>query len=68
MRIPLSWLGEYVDLEQGVTTEAVHEALVSVGLEEEDVHRFEVSGPVVVGEVLDLVPEPQKNGKTINWC
>ncbi|ROP45388.1 MULTISPECIES: phenylalanine--tRNA ligase subunit beta [unclassified Rathayibacter] len=68
MRIPLSWLGEYVDLEQGVTTEAVHAALVSVGLEEEDVHRFEVSGPVVVGEVLDLVPEPQKNGKTINWC
>ncbi|MWV49549.1 phenylalanine--tRNA ligase subunit beta [Rathayibacter sp. VKM Ac-2803] len=68
MRIPLSWLGEYVDLEQGVTTEAVHAALVSVGLEEEDVHRFEVTGPVVVGEVLDLVPEPQKNGKTINWC
>lgn len=68
MRIPLSWLGEYVDLEQGVTTEAVHAALVSVGLEEEDVHRFDVSGPVVVGEVLDLVPEPQKNGKTINWC
>ncbi|QHC62352.1 phenylalanine--tRNA ligase subunit beta [Rathayibacter festucae] len=68
MRIPLSWLGEYVDLDEGVTTEAVHAALVSVGLEEEDVHRFEVSGPVVVGEVLDLVPEPQKNGKTINWC
>ncbi|NRG41965.1 phenylalanine--tRNA ligase subunit beta [Rathayibacter sp. VKM Ac-2835] len=68
MRIPLSWLGEYVDLEQGVTTEAVHAALVSVGLEEEDVHRFDVSGPVVVGEVLDLFPEPQKNGKTINWC
>ncbi|QHC58299.1 phenylalanine--tRNA ligase subunit beta [Rathayibacter sp. VKM Ac-2760] len=68
MRIPLSWLGEYVDLEQDVTTEAVHAALVSVGLEEEDVHRFEVTGPVVVGEVLDLVPEPQKNGKTINWC
>ncbi|MBF4463599.1 MULTISPECIES: phenylalanine--tRNA ligase subunit beta [unclassified Rathayibacter] len=68
MRIPLSWLGEYVDLEQGVTTEAVHAALVSVGLEEEDVHRFDVSGPVVVGQVLDLTPEPQKNGKTINWC
>ncbi|MBO0984487.1 phenylalanine--tRNA ligase subunit beta [Rathayibacter sp. SD072] len=68
MRIPLSWLGEYVDLEQGTSTESVHAALVSVGLEEEDVHRFEVSGPVVVGQVLDLVPEPQKNGKTINWC
>ncbi|KZX22590.1 Phenylalanine--tRNA ligase beta subunit [Rathayibacter tanaceti] len=68
MRVPLSWLGEYVDLEHDVTTEAVHAALVSVGLEEEDVHRFEVTGPVVVGEVLDLAPEPQTNGKTINWC
>lgn len=46
----------------------MHAALVSVGLEEEDVHRFEVTGPVVVGEVLDLAPEPQTNGKTINWC
>ncbi|PTL74174.1 phenylalanine--tRNA ligase subunit beta [Rathayibacter caricis DSM 15933] len=68
MRIPLSWLGEYVDLEPGTSTESVHAALVSVGLEEEDVHRFDVSGPVVVGQVLEFTPEPQKNGKTINWC
>ncbi|QWL28422.1 phenylalanine--tRNA ligase subunit beta [Rathayibacter toxicus] len=68
MRIPLSWLGEYVDLEPGVTPEDVHAALVSVGFEEEDIHRFDVTGPVVVGQVLDLVPEPHKNGKTINWC
>jgi hypothetical protein len=25
-------------------------------------------GPLVVGRVLSKVPEPQKNGKTINWC
>src|SRR4051812_15329772 len=25
-------------------------------------------GPIVVGRVLSKVPEPQKNGKTINWC
>src|SRR3712207_3024173 len=36
--------------------------------EEEDVHRFEVTGPVVVGQVLEATPEPQSNGKTINWC
>jgi phenylalanyl-tRNA synthetase beta chain len=44
--------------------------LVKVGLEEEDVHRptDELSGPIVVGQVLSKEPEPQKNGKTINWC
>lgn len=68
MRVPLSWLGEYVELPAKTTPESVHEALVSVGLEEEDIHRFEVTGPVVVGEVLEFVDEPQSNGKTIRWC
>ncbi|MDF2555597.1 MAG: pheT, partial [Microbacterium sp.] len=43
-------------------------ALVRVGFEEEDVHRFEVTGPVVVGQVLSFDEEPQSNGKTIRWC
>ncbi|MCU1442248.1 MAG: phenylalanine--tRNA ligase subunit beta [Cryobacterium sp.] len=68
MRVPLSWLAEYVDLEPGTTPEDVHAALVSVGLEEEAIHRFELSGPIVVGEVLEFVEEPQSNGKTIRWC
>jgi phenylalanyl-tRNA synthetase beta chain len=68
MRVPLSWLAEYVDVAPGTTPEDVHAALVKVGLEEEDIHRFEISGPVVVGQVLEFTPEPQKNGKTINWC
>lgn len=68
MRIPLSWLRDYVELPEDVTTEHVHHALVSVGLEEEDIHRFDVTGPVVVGEVLEFVDEPQPNGKTIRWC
>lgn len=68
MRVPLSWLAEFVDLEAGTTAEQVHAALVSVGLEEEDVHTFEVSGPVVVGQVLEFADEPQSNGKTIRWC
>ena len=68
MRVPLSWLAEYVGLPEGVTPEDVHESLVSVGLEEEDIHRFEVSGPIVVGEVVEFVEEPQSNGKTIRWC
>ena len=68
MRIPLSWLAEYADLPAGTTPEALHAALVRVGFEEETVHGGELSGPVVVGEVLELTPEPQKNGKTIRWC
>ncbi len=68
MRIPASWLGEFVDLPDDVTVEHLHEALVRVGFEEEDVHRFELTGPVVVGQVLSFEPEPQSNGKTINWC
>jgi phenylalanyl-tRNA synthetase beta chain len=68
MRIPISWLGEYVELPEDVTAEDIHAALVRVGLEEEDVHRFDVTGPVVVGQVLEATAEPQSNGKTINWC
>lgn len=68
MRIPISWLGEYVDLPEDVTHEHVHAALVKVGLEEEDVHGAEITGPVVVGQVLEFTSEPQANGKTINWC
>ena len=68
MRVPLSWLGEFVDLEPGTTPEDVHAALVSVGLEEEEIHRFDLTGPIVVGEVLSIEPEAQTNGKTINWC
>jgi phenylalanyl-tRNA synthetase beta chain len=68
MRVPLSWLGEWVDLPEDVSLESVHEALVRVGFEEEDVHTFDVTGPVVVGRVLSVEPEPQSNGKTINWC
>lgn len=68
MRVPLSWLAEFVDLTPGSTPEDVHAALVKVGLEEEDIHTFQVSGPIVVGQVLEFVEEPQTNGKTIRWC
>ena len=41
MRVPISWLGEWVDLPEDVTLEHLHAALVKVGLEEEDVHGFD---------------------------
>ena len=68
MRVPLSWLREYVDVAADASAEDVLAALVTVGFEEEDVHRFDITGPVVVGQVVSLEPEPQSNGKTINWC
>ena len=68
MRVPLSWLSEYVDLPNGATPESVMEDLVRVGFEEEATHSFDVSGPLVVGQVLEFAAEPQDNGKTIRWC
>ncbi|HEY5229854.1 MAG TPA: phenylalanine--tRNA ligase subunit beta [Galbitalea sp.] len=68
MRIPISWLREFVDVPASATADDILAALVAVGFEEEDVHTFGVSGPVVVGQVLEFTPEPQSNGKTINWC
>ncbi|MCU1514755.1 MAG: phenylalanine--tRNA ligase subunit beta [Microbacteriaceae bacterium] len=68
MRVPISWLRDFVEIPASITPAEVHAALVKVGLEEEGVHGFDVSGPVVVGQVLSFEPEPQTNGKTINWC
>ena len=68
MRVPLSWLGEYVDFPTDITAESVMDQLVRVGFEEEAVHSFDVAGPLVVGQVLEFVAEPQDNGKTIRWC
>src|SRR5699024_1969688 len=66
-RIPLTWLAEHTALPEGTSAESVAAALVSVGLEEEGIFGAQVTGPLVVGRVLELVGEPQKNGKTINW-
>lgn len=68
MRIPLSWLREYTQLPADATAEDLLADLVKVGLEEEDVHGFELTGPIVVGKVLEKTPEEHSNGKTINWC
>lgn len=67
MKVPLSWLAEFVELEQA-TPAAVMEQLVRVGIEEESAIGGDISGPVVVGQVLEFQDEPQSNGKTIRWC
>ncbi|MFW7415795.1 phenylalanine--tRNA ligase subunit beta [Demequina sp. SO4-18] len=67
-KIPLNWLAESVDLVPGHTAEDVAVALAKVGLEEEGIEGGGVSGPLVIGRVLSVVPEVASNGKTINYC
>jgi phenylalanyl-tRNA synthetase beta chain len=67
-KIPLKWLEESVTLVPGSTPEDVVAALARVGLEEEGIEGGGVTGPLVVGRVLSVVPEAQANGKTINYC
>ena len=70
MKASVSWIREYVDLPADVTTEELTHRLTALGLKLEGVQSAgaDISGPLVVGRVLTMEPEPQKNGKTINWC
>ncbi|MEO7268687.1 MAG: phenylalanine--tRNA ligase subunit beta, partial [Knoellia sp.] len=68
MHAPVSWLRELADVPADAKGVDIAAALVRVGLEEEGLHGGDIAGPLVVGRVLTVQPEPQKNGKTINWC
>jgi phenylalanyl-tRNA synthetase beta chain len=70
VKTPVSWIREYVDLPADVTTDALTHRLTALGLKLEGITRAgaDITGPLVVGRVLTVEPEPQKNGKTINWC
>ena len=66
MRAPVSWLRELVEGAPVATGREVAAALVRLGLEEEDLHGGDLTGPLVVGRVLEVVDEPQKNGRPIH--
>lgn len=70
MKVPVSWLRDLVNLPEGVTTAEIADRLTRAGLTVEKIHSIggDVSGPVLIGKVLSVQPEEQKNGKTINWC
>ena len=70
MKAPLSWIREYADLPADVTAEELARPLTALGLKLEAIEHAggDITGPLVVGRVLTMEPEPQKNGKTINWC
>jgi phenylalanyl-tRNA synthetase beta chain len=69
MRIPLSWLREYVDLPVDVGIDDLGERLVDSGLELEEAVAVghDVSGPLAVGRVLDI-EELTGFKKPIRFC
>ncbi len=71
MRAPVSWIRAVVPaLPADVSTDDLAHRLTALGLKLEAIERpgHDISGPLVVGRVLSLEDEPQKNGKTIRWC
>ncbi|HEY3529960.1 MAG TPA: phenylalanine--tRNA ligase subunit beta [Nocardioides sp.] len=70
MRAPVSWIREYADLPADLSTEELARKLTALGLKLESLERpgADITGPLVIGRVLTVDAEPQKNGKTINWC
>ncbi|GHH75530.1 phenylalanine--tRNA ligase beta subunit [Streptomyces sulfonofaciens] len=69
MRVPLSWLREYVDLPATETGRDVQAKLVSAGLEVETVEHLgaDIKGPLVVGKVL-TIEELTGFKKPIRYC
>ncbi|MFJ1973725.1 phenylalanine--tRNA ligase subunit beta [Streptomyces sp. NPDC087903] len=69
MRVPLSWLREYVDLPATETGRDVQAKLVSAGLEVETVEHLgaDLKGPLVVGRVL-TIEELEGFKKPIRFC
>ncbi|MFF9818424.1 phenylalanine--tRNA ligase subunit beta [Streptomyces sp. NPDC014006] len=69
MRVPLSWLREYVDLPATESGRDVQEKLVSAGLEVETVEQLgaDLKGPLVVGQVL-TIEELTEFKKPIRFC
>jgi phenylalanyl-tRNA synthetase beta chain len=69
VRLPLSWLGEHVDLAARSVRE-VTDALVRVGIEVNAVEPVgaDLTGPLVVGRVVSYEEETASNGKTVRWC
>ncbi|SED17559.1 phenylalanyl-tRNA synthetase beta subunit [Nocardioides exalbidus] len=70
MKALKSWILDHVDVPAGTTTDDLTARLTLTGLKLEAIVSpgRDITGPLVIGRVLTMEPEPQKNGKTINWC
>ncbi|MFH5822625.1 phenylalanine--tRNA ligase subunit beta [Georgenia sp. AZ-5] len=66
--VPQEWLAEHVAVPAGTTAAQLAADLVKVGLEPERIVPPAVTGPLVVGHVLTMDTQTQKNGKPISYC
>ncbi|MFD2767726.1 phenylalanine--tRNA ligase subunit beta [Micromonospora eburnea] len=69
MRVSVSWLREHVELPADLPTGDLEQALVDLGIEVESIEdlRESVTGPLVVGEVLEI-EELTGFKKPIRFC
>ncbi|MHA3702495.1 phenylalanine--tRNA ligase subunit beta [Jatrophihabitans sp. YIM 134969] len=69
VKVPRSWLGEHVDVPAGLSTTGLGDALVRVGFEVEEVELAadRITGPVVLGRVLEI-EELTQFKKPIRYC
>lgn len=68
MKLPISWLKEFVEVPEGSTGRDVAAALLSVGFEVESVETVgDVRGALVVGKVSQI-DELTDYKKPIRWC
>ncbi len=59
MKLSLNWLSDYIDLS-GITPEEIAEKLTMNAFEVEGIDSFgpDLTGPIVVGEIVDIQPHP----------
>jgi len=68
MKIPVSWLREFVEIPENLSGREVSELLLSVGFEVEGVDTVgDVRGPLVVG-LVKSIEELMDFKKPIRWC
>ncbi len=68
MKVPVSWLKEFVKLPKDVTNDDIRDAFIDLGFEVESVEVFgDVSGELLVGEVVEIKNLDQFK-KPIRFC
>ncbi|MDQ3732454.1 MAG: phenylalanine--tRNA ligase subunit beta, partial [Actinomycetota bacterium] len=67
MRIPLSWLVEYVSPRAPDPLGQITEVLIQLGVEVDEIHRADLAGPIVIGRVLEI-EELAEFRKPIRYC
>ena len=70
MRVPVSWLRDYVNLPAGLPVTELASKLTMLGLKLEAIESpgADIVGPLLVGRVMAYDSEQHSNGKTVRWC